>query len=303
MHPVFFQVGSFYIGTYGVLLALALIVGTLVALGRAKRVGVDPQVVMDLIFFGVLGGIVGGRVAHVILNFQDFLAHPFALLFSRTGFVFLGSLMGSIAVVVFILRRRNLNFWAIADVLVTAVPAGHVFGRLGCFTAGCCFGRPMAEEGFLGFLAVRFPKAVEIGNAYIGGQAFEEHRQMCLAGVDSAAGMLDLAATESLPVWPIQLFASFGNLLIFAALMLIWRRRRFNGQVLLSYLFLYSIMRFSIEFLRGDSGRGNIGFLTTSQWLTLLAFVFVLASWSHLNRTRNLEKAEISKRRKKKQNT
>lgn len=312
MHPVFLHIGSFYIGTYGVMLAIALLLGAGMALNRAKRVGVSPETVMDLIFFSVVAGILGGRLAYILVNFGMFLDRPMALILSRTGFVFLGSVIGSLGVITYIVYKRKLNFWTLTDVLITAVPLGHMFGRLGCFFAGCCHGRLLNPDGFLSFLGLRFPPPVQIGEEYVGGMAFSTHHEMFAKltnagfspahlgdavaenkmralGFDPLALQFDPYATHSLDVWPVQLFESFGNILIFTALILLWKRRAFNGQIFLTYLTLYSVMRFSIEFLRGDAERGGFGMLSTSQWITLAGVAFVAFSWRKLMRSQNLE--------------
>ncbi len=299
------------------MLAIALLAGAGMALDRAKRVGVAPETVMDLIFFSVVAGIVGGRLAYILVNFGDFLDHPMALILSRTGFVFLGSVTASLGVITYIVYKRKLNFWTLTDVLITAVPLGHVFGRLGCFFAGCCHGRLMHPDGFLHFLGIRLPPPTLMDEEYVGGMAYGTHQEMCSelgrAGftpadlgdamaenkmraldLDPLAIHFDSTAEHSLTVWPTQLFESFGNILIFAALLLIWKRRTFNGQVFLTYLTLYSVMRFSIEFFRGDAERGGFGMLSTSQWITLAGAAFVLFSWRKLMRSQNLEKLAIT---------
>ena len=276
MHPVLFSIGTFYIGTYGLMLALALIAGTFVAVHQAKRAGFDSQTVMDLIFFGVVGGLAGGRGAHILVNFGLFLEAPSSMIFSRTGFVFLGSVVGALAVVLLIARRRRLEFWRLSDVLVAAVALGHALGRVGCFLAGCCYGRVADPDGPLAFLAVQYPKEQAVGSQFVGSPACADH---------VAHLGLSPVASHSLPVWPVQLFESLGNLAIFGLLLLLWPRRRFEGQVFLLYLTLYASLRFALECLRGDAERGAIGPFSTSQALSLFALVCVAVCWRYRRRS------------------
>ncbi len=275
MHPILFRIGDFYLATYGLMIALGLSLGILVALNRAKRVQVPVPAVLDLVFYSVIGGVVGGRLLHIIVYFDEFLNAPLEVGFSRAGFVFLGSVIGAVAVAAYIIRRERLDFWKVMDVLITALPLGHVFGRIGCFLAGCCYGRVLDPEGPFGFLGVRFPKGIEIAGDVIGGQAWDEHVER---------GLLPETADFSLPVIPTQLIESGANLVIFAVLLFLWSRRKFHGQIFLSYLILYGVERFLVEFLRGDTGRGFIGFLSTSQVITLGAIVFAVVFWSTLKR-------------------
>jgi len=275
VHPILFRIGNFYLATYGLMIALGLSLGILVALNRGKRVQIPTSAILDLVFYSVIGGVVGGRLLHIIVYFDEFLKSPLDVAFSRAGFVFLGSVIGAVAVAAYIIRRERLDFWKVMDVLITALPLGHVFGRIGCFLAGCCYGRPLDPDGPFGFLGVRFPKGIEIGGDVIGGQAWDEH---------VGAGLLPSTADFSLPVIPTQLIESSANLIIFAVLLFLWTRRKFHGQIFLSYLILYGVERFLVEFLRGDTGRGFFLGLSTSQILTLGAIVFAGVFWSTLKR-------------------
>jgi phosphatidylglycerol:prolipoprotein diacylglycerol transferase len=275
VHPILLRIGDFYLATYGLMIALGLSLAILVALNRAKRLQIPTPAVLDLVFYSVIGGVIGGRLLHIIVYFDEFLKAPLETAFSRAGFVFLGSVIGAVAVAAYIIRRERLDFWKVMDVLITSLPLGHVFGRIGCFLAGCCYGRPLDPEGPFGFLGIRFPKGIEIGGDVIGGQAWDEHVER---------GLLSPTADFSLPVIPTQLIESGANLIIFAVLLFLWTRRKFHGQIFLSYLILYGVERFLVEFLRGDTGRGFIGFLSTSQIITLGGIVFAVVFWPTLKR-------------------
>ncbi|MBN1868893.1 prolipoprotein diacylglyceryl transferase [Candidatus Sumerlaeota bacterium] len=279
MHPILFAIDRFYIGTYGLMVAIGLLAATSVALWRAKRVGVEGDRLLDFILLAVVGGLVGGRVTYVALDLtmgeRYFLSHPLEIVFSRTGFVFLGGVVAGVALGAWYLHRVRLNKWLVADILFGVLPLGHAFGRIGCFMAGCCYGRVADPNGPLGFLAVCFPRGTRMGEAYYPGIAF---------GDQIAEGLVKSSDLCSLPVWPVQLFESAGNLAIFFALVWFWRRKRFDGQIFLLYILFYGALRFLLEFLRGDVQRGALGPLSTSQAISLIGFVAVAVLWPYLQR-------------------
>ncbi|MFH0794306.1 MAG: prolipoprotein diacylglyceryl transferase [bacterium] len=273
MHPVLFYIGNFYVGTYGALIALGLVAGVSVAVWRAGKVGIDSNLVLVVAFYGVLAGLVGARVTYILLSWGDFLRSPAEYLFSRTGFVFGGGLVFGIAVTIWLLRRRGQEKWAFGDVAAPSLALGHFFGRLGCFMAGCCFGKVCSVD--FAWLGVRFPEVVDKGGEAIGSFPFLYQLQEAMIPPD---------AHQSLLIYPTQLFEAGALLIIFGILQLAWRRRRFDGQIFLLYLMLYGAARFGVEFLRGDMDRGFFDGLATSQWLSLMAVVFAAVYWFRLRR-------------------
>ena len=279
MHPILFSIGKFYIGTYGVMLALGLIAGTAVAMWKARKLDLPIDRLMDIIFFTILAGIAGGRITYLIVYFDQFLETPMRLILSREGFVFLGGVIGAVLMALWLIRRYRLPTWQVADVLITGLPLGHAFGRIGCFLAGCCYGRPIPEGSPFCGIGMCFPRESVSGSVTYPGQAFHQHV------LDF--GLLPDAAT-SLPVWPTQLFESAGNFLIFLILLLIWRHRRFRGQLFVSYLALYGVLRFVVEMFRGDP-RGTVGILSTSQTISLVMLVCAVVGWVVLSRAPQTE--------------
>ncbi len=271
MHPILFYVTqNFYIGTYGVLVGIGVLLGVILAVRHARKTHFKQDVIMDLIFFCILGGIVGARLLYIIVYFPAFLESPFKILFARQGFVFLGAIGGAVAVGMIYIRRHQLAFWQVADVVAPSIPLAHFFGRLGCFFAGCCYGKPVGPG--LRFLGVRFPAVFDKSGEYVGSGAFVDHW---------SAGLLDPGAMHSLPVYPTQLFEGGANLLIFVILLLVTRRKHFDGQLLLLYLLLYSGVRFLIEFFRGDPDRGIwFNALSTSQILSVFIIGLALYFWT-----------------------
>lgn len=198
-----------------------------------------PELVSDLAFYLLVAGLIGSRILYIITRWQDEYSKTPAKIFMvwEGGLVWYGGLIAATLVAFWFVRKHRISFWPYADILVPAVSIGHGIGRLGCFAAGCCFGN-VAREGFP--LTVQFPE---------GSPAFAEH---------VTNGLLAAGAHASLPVYPTQLIEAAGETLIFLALLWIRSRKRFHGQVLLSYFFLYPILRTVIEMFRGDSIRGFV---------------------------------------------
>lgn len=246
MHPILFQIGPVIIYTYGFLVFLGVLSGYFVCVRAARRQGIEKKTFSDIFFWVIVAAFLAARIVYVFVEFDSFQSDPFGVLFSRSGFVFYGGVIGAILALYFLSKRYKLGFLTLTDIFCLGVPLGHAFGRLGCFFYGCCYGRP--TELLCG---VRFPP-------------------------DSPAG------ASGLKVLPVQLFEAGALLLIFAVLLALNRRKRFTGQIVLSYFLLYGITRFILEFFRGDF-RGEVLFLSTSQFFSLvgvLAGVFLWKKWS-----------------------
>lgn len=260
MWPTLFHIHHFPVSLYGIMLAVALLVGTAVAVWRGRRAGVKDDVILDATFYGVIAGFAGGRVGFILTHLDAFAADPLGILLDRAGFQFLGGLIAALATGAWIARRRGQPILNLADVATPSIALGHFFGRLGCFFAGCCYGR-VCPDGFEA-VGLRFPRLFDPEGRPVGSYAVYDH-------ID--AGLLPPDAQASLPVWPTQLMEAGGNLAIFLLLTWLWRRRRFEGQIFAAYLSLYAVLRFTVEFFRGDMDRGFVLGLSTSQWLSLAA--------------------------------
>lgn len=258
MQPILIQVtDNFFIGTYGLMIVLGMVlaVGLSILLGRRR--GLPSEIFFDLLFIAVIAGFVGARLLYILTDLPGFFREPMAYILSRSGFVFLGGLIGATIACAVYLRRKSLPFWRTADTLVPGLAVGHAFGRVGCHYAGCCYGGVCP-----GPLGLEVPR-VDLPDGTIWPNVYLEH---------VAEGLIPESAGHSLPVWPVQLMETGGLLLLAGLMVLYFLRRPPMGMVFGVYLVGYSILRFILEFLRGDEIRGFIieGVLTTSQGLSVL---------------------------------
>lgn len=264
MHPVLFEIHGFVIATYGLFVALGLLVGLIVSDRMARRHGVDRNIVLDLALIGVVAGILGARLTFIAVNFEDFTRSPMDYIFTRQGFVFGGGMIAAVFASIVYLRRKKAGVWRVADVIAPAIPLGHGIGRLGCFSAGCCWGGRCELPWAVTFPRVTGPNGQPMGFVY------EQHLHEGWIGPD---------AIRSLPVHPVQLYEAFSLFLLSAVLFYMWRRRRFEGQIFLIYLLAYPVIRFVLEHFRGDAERGIYGFFSTSQYMSMAVFGAAAVLW------------------------
>jgi phosphatidylglycerol---prolipoprotein diacylglyceryl transferase len=250
MHPILFEIGRFPVYTYGVLLAAAYLSGLQFALMRARSRGLDPERVMDLGIWIIISALAGAKLLLLVVEHDTFSSNPAELLtLLRSGGVFYGGLIAAVGVALWYLRKHRMPMWSVTDVFAPGIALGHVIGRMGCFFAGCCFGRPTTV-----------PWAITFHNE---------------AAAQNAGTLLNV------PLHPTQLYEAGAELLILLVLLATERKGKpFPGRTFWGYMFLYAVSRFVIEFYRGDP-RGSVGMLTTSQFLSMilapLAIVMLVA--------------------------
>jgi phosphatidylglycerol:prolipoprotein diacylglycerol transferase len=239
MHPILFDFGGFTVYTYGVLLAAAYLLGLQFALMRARARGLEGQRVMDLGIWIIISALVGAKLLLLVVDFRQFTETPRAVLdLARSGGVFYGGLIAAVAVALIYLRRHKLPLWTTTDVFAPGIALGHAVGRLGCLMAGCCFGKPASVPWAITF---RNPAALAQGTPL------------------------------GVPVHPTQLYEAGAEALILVALLVLERRGRgFPGRTFWTYMLLYGVSRFIIEFYRGDSRGVVLGMLSTSQFVSVI---------------------------------
>ncbi|MFO7838841.1 MAG: prolipoprotein diacylglyceryl transferase [Desulfosalsimonadaceae bacterium] len=235
MHPVVFQINEFAIHTYGLFVALGVLAGVFFAKFEARRTGLAEEKILDLCFYIIMAAIVASRIFYVATFPSHFISHPLEIfMIWKGGLVFYGGFIGAVAAALLYVRIQHLPLGKCADIAGLSIPLGHFLGRLGCFFAGCCYGK-----------ACDLPWAVTFSHPE------------SLAPLHTA-------------IHPTQLYHSAGNLAIFLLLFSMRRKKRFDGQIFWLYVLLYGIVRSVIEVFRGDARGGMIpGSLSVSQGIGL----------------------------------
>lgn len=212
-------------------LLVAFVTAAAVAAREARRSQDRPRQVLILSGVVIAAGLAGGRVGHIFTTERaGYIADPLRLLrFWEGGMVLYGGLIGAFLIGWWWCRRQNLDLLRMADVVAPAVAIGIALGRIGCLTAGCCFGRP-----------IDWPTGIEWpwGVVFLSGQV--------------------PAALRGIPLHPSQVYASLNALLLFALLIAVRKRQRFEGQVLAVFLIAYGATRPLLELFRLDLERGFV---------------------------------------------
>ena len=236
MHPVLFKIGPFTVYTYGFFVAGGFIVGLILIRSLAESYGIKPQKITDVAFAMIVWGIIGSRLAYVTTNLNYYLDHPIDVLkIWQGGLIFSGGLLVSLFVMILYIRAKGLNFWETCDIFSIGAAIGQAIGRLGCFAAGCCYGK---ESNLPWSVVFTHPKSL---------------------------------APLNVPLHPTQLYHALANFIIFLILIVLRSKRKFEGQVFLWFLILHSTARLFIEKYRGDY-RGMIpgSQMSITQMVTLL---------------------------------
>jgi len=223
MYPVLIKIGPITIYTYGFFVAVGFLLGLYLAMRQAKREGISPERISDLGFYILIGAIGGSRLLYVALNAPHYLRNPIDIFkIWEGGLVFYGGLIAALALGIWYIRRHRLPVGRTADIFAPSLAIGHSIGRLGCFSAGCCYGRP-----------TKLPWGVTFTNP-------------------------ESLAIKGIPLHPTQIYESLGEFLIFITLITYRKKRPPSGSLILAYGALYSVLRFFVEFLRGDEERGFV---------------------------------------------
>jgi phosphatidylglycerol---prolipoprotein diacylglyceryl transferase len=257
MYPVLFYIKGFPVNTYGVFLALAFLAAIFTTVKLAERDGLPKEKIYDLCLWLLLSSLVGSKLL-MLFTEPEYRANPrllFSLDFLRSGGVFYGGLIGAIIAGFLLMRRWKLPWWKTADACAPGIALGNFFGRQGCFSAGCCWGKPTTLPWGMQF--------TEAGHE--------------ITGVPTGVHL-----------HPTQLYESFAMLIVFFFLLWLHKRKKFSGQVILAYVVIYATIRFLIEFVRNDPRGDVLGLtsltgLSTSQLIGIVvgvgALIVLIIRW------------------------
>ena len=258
MYPVLFRLGPLEIKSYGVMLAVSFLAGYLIAMRRAQRKGIDQSVLLDLCFYILLSAIIGSRAFYVLTHWENYRANPLAV-FSiwEGGLSMMGGVLLSLLVSYLYLKKKEISFAQMADILAPSIALGIAITRIGCFLYGCCYGLPTDCA-----LGVQFP-----GHSAAGSH-FHQH------------------------IHPAQLYASTYGILIFLALLVIEKRNPPTGMLFGMLMVMYATARFIVDFVRYYEPEQYLiqqpVALTNNQLICLSLFIFgvVLIALSYKGKAR-----------------
>jgi len=223
MYPILLKIGPLTIHTYGFMMALGVALGLWFLFVQAKKQELPASKLIDVAFYTIIVALLGAKLILFFGDLSYYLENPKQLFsLARSGGVFQGGLAFGFFFALWLLRRNKIPAWKTADIIGPALALGHGFGRLGCFSAGCCYGTECTV-----------PWGVTFQNEYA-------HN---LTGIPL-----------HISLHPTQLYEAFLNFSSFLILFIILRKKSFNGQVISFYIINYSIIRYFVEFFRGDHG-------------------------------------------------
>lgn len=213
MRPIILQIHGFAIHSYGLMLAVAFIVGIIGARKALREQGGNPDNIVDLGIWILIGAIVGARVAYVVTEYRYFIANPGEILMINSGgLAFHGGLIGGFAAGIWYTKSHRLETWKIADIVTPYVALGYAIVRVGCLLNGCCYGLPTTV-----------PWAMRC------------------------------AANDPTLRHPTQIYSMLGSLVLFFILRSLRRHRQFPGFLFFLYVVLYSVLRFGVEYFRAGA--------------------------------------------------
>jgi phosphatidylglycerol:prolipoprotein diacylglycerol transferase len=250
MHPILLKIGPVTIHTYGFMMALGVGMALWFIFVQAKKQGLDASRIIDAAFYIILISLVGAKLILFLGNVSYYSRNPkeiFSL--ARSGGVFQGGLVFGVVFALLYFRKHKLPSWKLGDLAGPALALGHGFGRIGCFSAGCCYGSECS-----------LPWGVTFSSEYARN----------LVGV-----------RLGVELHPVQLYEAILNFVNFVVLFFILRKKKFDGQIFSFYIINYSIIRYFTEFFRGDhpektyllQGSSPFLSLTLPQFFCLLGLV------------------------------
>lgn len=238
MYPYLPEIFGIKIPSYGLMTALAYALAIYYCVKNRKYLGISKELLADMIFYIILGALIGGKIFFIFFNWDTFWASTLVEKL-RFGFVFYGGFIGAVISLFFFVRNKKISFVKATDFFAPALALGHAIGRIGCFLAGCCYGK--ATNSFLGVV-------FDNPDTLVPHHLHHTH------------------------LYPTQLFEVFANFILFLILAKIYKSRKKDGTTSLTYIMGYALIRFVIEFFRGDDRGSALFGLYPSQIIALILF-------------------------------
>lgn len=236
MYNELFSIGPLTFYGYGLMIAIGIISAYLSAEYRAKKMGLKHELIFSLTIAAGVSGILGAKLMYIIVELPNIIKDPSILLDVTKGFVVYGGIILGVLGGYIFCRVKKLVFLDYFDLAMPSIALAQGFGRIGCFLAGCCYGKETT----------------------------------CAIGITFTNSDF---APNNIKLIPTQLLSSGLDFLHFFILLFFAKRKKVSGRVAALYLIFYSVGRFAIEFLRGDIDRGNVGNLSTSQFISIFTLI------------------------------
>lgn len=251
----YINIFGYNIATYGLIIFIGIFIGAIISIFYfTKFFNIKKEDVFYCILYAVIGVGIGAKLLYIITNipflienYQTLDLYDTFLQMLKGGFVFYGGLLGGILGVFIYSKQFKISFKELLLILLPVVPLIHSIGRIGCLCAGCCYGME-----YHGFGAITFHDS--------------------------------LLAPNDVPLFPMQIVEAICNFIIFIVLLVTYKKFLGTYKTVGLYLVLYSIVRFTLEFFRGDLIRGIYFSLSTSQWISIVLFIIgiaILGRWGH----------------------
>lgn len=251
-----FSIGPVTVHGYGLMIGIGVLCCIFMGMKRAKKYGLSEDAIIDIAIFGLVAGFLGAKLLYLIVEWKRFFTDPLSVIGSE-GFVVYGGIIAGVLAAIVYCRIKKLVFLEYFDLCAASISLAQGFGRIGCFLAGCCYGKETTS-----FFGVIFPE--------------------------------NSLAPAGIKLLPTQLLSSAGNFLFMFILLWHYKHRKKVGDTGFLYMLLYGAGRFCIEFFRNDD-RGNVGIFSTSQFISLfiVAAAVLLLCWKNRPPVEKVKEQEV----------
>ncbi|WP_125154583.1 prolipoprotein diacylglyceryl transferase [Clostridium rectalis] len=235
MKPILFEIFGIKIYGYGAMIALGILSALLLLKHRIKNENYDEDSVFNMSVIAIISGVLGGKILYIITELKNISENPNILRNIQAGFVIYGAIIGGALSVYFYCKKKSWNFLRMFDIVIPSISLAQGFGRIGCFLAGCCYGKPTQLS-----IGVEFIKSPFAPNGVL--------------------------------IHPTQIYSAIFDFVL--TIILLWydKKERKDGRIFALYTIIYGVGRIIVEYFRDDP-RGNVGIFSTSQFISLFIII------------------------------